>query len=81
MLGPLTQLVQGMEEWMVGKISQKLEKGEAHLACDIGDTLVDISIPSCLSNKTATSLDRCDNPKEKKDARLKQHQHHHKKCL
>ena len=28
-LGPLTQLVQGMEEWMVGKISQKLEKGEA----------------------------------------------------
>ena len=28
-LGPLTQLEQGIEEWMVGKVSQKLARGEA----------------------------------------------------
>ena len=28
-LGPLTQFEHGMEEWMVGKVSQKLAKGDA----------------------------------------------------
>ena len=28
-LGPLTQFEQGIEEWMVGKVSQKLARGEA----------------------------------------------------
>ena len=67
---------------MVGKISQKLEKGEAHLACDIGDTLVDIGIPSCIWDKAPTSPDWGDHVKKQveNNGKLMQYQHPNNIC-